>query len=258
MTQSAGDAAGRGPGGEAARLEAPLRAEHPLLAAARGRNAGRPAVWIMRQAGRYLKEYRDLRAQHPFRELCEDPRLAFEVSLLPHRILDIDAVIVFYDILIPLERMGAPLEFTDDGPVFKQPVRAERDLDGLRPLSPTAHTRAILDTIGRLRDHLSGRKPVLGFAGGPFTLASYLVEGDLGKGAEGIRRAVHEKPAFVRRLLERLAEATRLYLAAQLEAGADAVQLFDTWAGLLGPEEYREFALPYQRIVLEGLPRDAV
>ncbi|MGH9362117.1 MAG: uroporphyrinogen decarboxylase, partial [Thermoanaerobaculia bacterium] len=223
-------------------------------AAARGRNRGRPAVWILRQAGRYLKEYRDLRARHSFKRLCEDPVLATEVSLLPHRLLDVDAVIVFYDILIPLERMGAPLEFTDEGPVFSQPVASERDLDRLGPLDPGRHTAAILDTLGRLKRELGGSKPVLGFAGAPFTLAAYLIEGELGKAGEGIRRAIHRSPEFVHRLLDRLAEASGAYLRAQLEAGADLVQLFDTWAGLLAAEDYRAFALPYQKRVLESLP----
>jgi uroporphyrinogen decarboxylase len=236
---------------------APAIPAHPLLLAARGRNRGRPAVWIMRQAGRYLPEYRALRAAHPFKELCEDPALATEVSLLPHRILDVDAVIVFYDILIPLERMGAPLEFTEGGPVFTAPLSSERDLQTLRTLEPRRDTPAILETIGRLKRALGGEKPVLGFAGGPFTLAAYLIEGELGKGGEGIRRAVHRSPEFVHRLLERLADAVQVYLAAQIEAGADLVQLFDTWAGLLGPEEYRRFALPYQKRVLSGLPGGA-
>jgi uroporphyrinogen decarboxylase len=208
----------------------------------------------MRQAGRYLKEYRDLRARHPFKELCEDPELATEVSLLPHRILDVDAVIVFYDILIPLERMGAPLEFTDEGPVFRKPLREAKDVERLLPLEPARHTPSILATIGRLKRALRGAKPVLGFAGAPFTLAAYLIEGELGRGGETIRRTIHRAPEFVHLLLERLAAATRVYLAAQITAGADLVQLFDTWAGLLGPEDYRRFALPYQRQVLSGLP----
>ncbi len=236
-----------------ARYKEWMAREHPFLAAARRRNAGRPAVWIMRQAGRYMKNYRDLRAAHSFKELCEDPRLATEVSLLPHRILDVDAVIVFYDILIPLERMGSPLAFTDEGPVFARPLREEADVDRLEPLDPPRHTPAILETIGRLKEALGDEKPILGFAGAPFTLAAYLVEGELGKSGDGIRRAIHRSPAFVHRLLGRLAEAIGKYLDAQAGAGAAAVQLFDTWAGLLSPEDYREFALPYQKKVFEAL-----
>jgi uroporphyrinogen decarboxylase len=227
--------------------------EHRLVAALRGRNPGRPPVWMMRQAGRYLEGYRKLRARHSFLELCEDPVLAAEVSLEPVRLLDVDAAIVFYDILIPLSRMGAPLEFTDEGPVFREPLRDERGVDRLRPLDPGRDTPAILETIGRLKGELGTSKPVIGFAGAPFTLAAYLIEGNLRKGGEGMRRTLHRDPVFVRRLLEVLARSVSAYLAAQVEAGADAVQLFDTWAGGLGPEDYRKFALPYARDALAGV-----
>ncbi len=228
-----------------------------LLAAARGRNRGRPPVWIMRQAGRYLKEYRDLRARYPFKTLCEDPALAEEVSLLPERILGVDAVIVFYDILLPVEQMGAPLRFTDEGPVFLSPVATIDQVEGLRPLDLSNQAPTVLETIARIKRRLGRDKPVLGFGGAPFTLAAYLIEGELGKSGEGIRRAIHRDPKMVRLLLARLAESMHLYLKAQIDAGADAVQLFDTWAGLLGPSEYREFALPYEKRVLEGLPHTA-
>ncbi len=230
--------------------------KHPFLAAASSANNGRPPVWIMRQAGRYLKEYQNLRSRHSFMELCENPDLATQVSLLPHRILNIDAVIVFYDILIPLERMGFPLEFTETGPVFRNPVRTERDLEALRPLDPRNHTPAVLETIGRLKKILGGAKPVLGFSGAPFTLAAYLVEGELGRGGEGIRRTLYRTPALVHEILEHLSGAVTTYLNSQAEAGADAVQLFDTWAGRLSPAAYREFALPYQRKIFEGLRPD--
>jgi len=233
--------------------------EHPLIAAAWRRNQGRPAVWIMRQAGRYLKEYQDFRARHSFKELCETPELATQVSLLPHRILDVDALIVFYDILFPLEGMGFPLEFTDRGPVFHSSVSTEQDLDNLKALDPRRHTPAILETIARIQDQIGGAKPVLGFAGAPFTLAAYLVEGGLRRGGEGIRLAIHQSPGLIHKILDRLSIAMAIYLEAQAGAGATAVQLFDTWAGLLSPEDYREFALPYQKKVLgslrSGLPR---
>lgn len=224
-----------------------------LLSAARRRNRARPPVWIMRQAGRYLPEYRALRAQHSFVTLCETPELAVEVSLLPHRLLAVDAVIVFYDILLPLERMGAPLEFTDEGPVFREPIRSLEAVRRLSPLDPKRAGLGILESLARLKAHLGKATPVLGFAGAPFTLAAYLIEGDLGKGGEGIRRALHRDPAMVHALLGTLADATSGYLAAQIDAGADAVQLFDTWAGLLSPADYREFALPYQKRVFETL-----
>ncbi len=232
------------------------RAPSPLerfLEAARGRNRGRPPVWLMRQAGRYMPEYRAIRARHSFKEMCQDPDLAVEVSLLPHRLLGVDAVIVFYDILIPLEGMGMPLQYTEDGPRFTEPVREEAALARLRPLEPERHTASILTAIRRLKAELGGKTPVLGFAGGPFTLASYLVEGRLGMGVETVKRILFQAPAFLHRLLDRLAEMTVEYLKAQVRAGADAVQLFDTWAGQLGKEEYREFVLPYQRWIFREL-----
>jgi uroporphyrinogen decarboxylase len=207
----------------------------------------------MRQAGRYLEGYRNLRARHSFTDLCESPDLAVEVSLLPHHVLGVDAVIVFYDILIPLERMGAPLEYTDRGPAFREPLRTEADVEKLGTLEPERHTPAILETIRRLKTYLGSSKPVLGFAGAPFTLAAYLLAGEMGSGGEEIRRAIHRSGPLVHRLLDRLADAVLAYLNAQIGAGADLVQLFDTWAGLLSPADYREFALPYQQKILGGL-----
>ncbi len=218
------------------------------------RNNGRPPVWLMRQAGRYLAEYRALRARHAFLEMCESPDLAVEVSLLPVEAFDVDAVIVFSDILIPLRAMGAPLDFGEEGPVFREPVRDDAALDRLGDLDPATGTPAILETIRRVAERVGGEKAVLGFAGAPFTLASYLIEGRVGsRGVDTLMRTLYGKPDFLRRLLERLASMTADYLEAQLDAGATAVQLFDTWAGRLGANEYREFALPYHRQVFERL-----
>ena len=217
------------------------------------RNESRPPVWLMRQAGRYLPEYRALRERHSFKEMCDRPELALEVSLLPHRLLDVDAIIVFYDILIPLEKMGAPLHYGETGPVFTEPLRDAQALARLRPLNPAEDCPALLDTIRALRSEVGDRKAVLGFGGAPFTLASYLVEGKLGQGVERIRRLLHEEPAILHTLLEKLADMTAVYLAAQVEAGADAVQLFDTWAGHLSRDEYREFVQPYHQKIFDAL-----
>lgn len=227
-----------------------------LVMAARGQNSGRPPVWIMRQAGRYLPEYQALRRQHSFVEMCTRPELAFEVSLQPYRAFGLDAVIVFYDILFLAEAMGAPLEFTERGPVFREPLRRRSGVEALRPPDPRRDTQAVLETLRRLRAEVPVEVAVLGFAGAPFTMAAYLVEGDLRRSGDRIKRLLHEDPASLHLLLERLADATAEYLRAQIESGATAVQLFDTWAGLLSAEDYGAFALPYQKRVftaLEGL-----
>jgi uroporphyrinogen decarboxylase len=226
-----------------------------LLDALAGRNRGRPPVWLMRQAGRYMAEYRALRERHAFEEMCREPEIAVRVSLLPHEILDVDVVIVFSDILLPLAAMGAPLEYTDEGPALTRPIRDARGLERLGELDPETGTPAILESIRKLREVLAGTaKPVLGFAGAPFTLAAYLLEGRIGaRGAEAVARAAHAAPAFLHQLLGRLAAATAVYLRAQVEAGAHAFQLFDTWAGRLDAARYREFALPYQRRVFDAV-----
>jgi uroporphyrinogen decarboxylase len=237
-------------------MEPPERAI--LLDACRGETLPRPPVWIMRQAGRYLPEYRAMRSGHSFVEMCTRPELAVEISLQPYRRFRLDAVIVFYDILFLLEAMGAPLEFTDEGPVFAKPVASAADVEALHEPDleePAAGrgTGAVLATLRELRRLVPSRTAVLGFAGAPFTLAAYLLEGGFRKGGERIRRRLHEDPGMVHGLLERLAGSTGSYLAAQARAGASAVQLFDTWAGVLAPAEYREFALPYQKAVFEHL-----
>lgn len=227
-----------------------------FLDACRFQNHSRPPAWIMRQAGRYLPEYRQLRETYSFVELCTTPELAVEVSLQPLRRFGFDAVIVFYDILFLPEAMGAPLEFTEEGPVFKRPVRSLADVDGLHPpdlhaRDPRKGTGAILETLRRLRAEVPQDTALLGFAGAPFTVAAYLIEGSFGRSGDRMKRAMYEEPRTVHRLLERLTECTGEYLAAQVEAGADSVQLFDTWAGLLGPADYREFAQPYERAVFD-------
>ena len=222
------------------------------------RSTGRPPLWIMRQAGRYLPEYRELRKKHSFKEMCSIPDLAVEVSLQPYRRFALDAVIVFYDILFLAEAMGAPLEFTESGPVFRSPIRSPEDIDALhapdlRSRVPGRGTGAILESLRRLRAELPRSIAVLGFAGAPFTVASYLVEGGFERTGDRMKRLIHESPRTVHVLLERITEATCAYAAAQVEAGADAVQLFDTWAGVLAPEDFREHALRYERPVMERI-----
>ena len=225
-----------------------------FLRACAGQSVPRPPVWIMRQAGRYLPEYQKFRARHSFVEMCTTPELALEITLQPIRRFDFDAAVVFYDILFLPEAMGAPLEFTERGPVFRTSLRSQADIDALEEPDVTADapgrgTGAVLRTLTALRRELATDKAVLGFAGAPFTLAAYLVEGNFRRSGDRIRRMLYEMPATVHSLLERLTAATCTYVRAQVQSGADAVQIFDTWAGLLSQRDFDEFALPYlQRI----------
>jgi uroporphyrinogen decarboxylase len=208
----------------------------------------------MRQAGRYLPEYRALRAQHGFLELCKTPALAAEVTLLPIRRFPVDAAILFADILLILEPMGVGLEFArGDGPVIHRPVRTRDDVGRLARVAPESALGFVLETIRTVRGELAGRVPLVGFAGAPFTLASYLIEG------RGSRDYVHTKtlmygdPEAWHTLMQRLTEATVDYVRAQIAAGAEAVQLFDSWVGCLGPDDYRTYVLPHMRTALGAI-----
>jgi uroporphyrinogen decarboxylase len=224
-----------------------------FLRACRGEALPRVPVWMMRQAGRYLPEYRAIRASHEFLEACKTPDLAVEVSLQPFRRLGVDAVIVFSDILIPAEAMGLKLELTDAGPNLPEPIRTKNDVAKLKLFDPETETRFLPESIRRLVRELGPDVPVLGFAAAPWTLACYMVEG---KTKEGFATAksflLHEPDAF-HDLLHRIAQATILYLKAQIAAGATAVQLFDTWCGELSLRDYEDFALPATQEIISGL-----
>jgi uroporphyrinogen decarboxylase len=208
----------------------------------------------MRQAGRFLPEYRALRAQHGFLELCKTPALAAEVTLLPIRRFPVDAAILFADILLVLEPMGVGLEFAQgDGPVIHHPVRTRDDVGRLTRAPAQTTLAFVFETIRLVRAELGARAALIGFAGAPFTLASYLVEG------RGSRNYVHTKtlmygdPRAWHALMERLAETTVDYVQAQIAAGVQAVQLFDSWVGCLGPDDYREYVLPHMRAALAAI-----
>lgn len=207
----------------------------------------------MRQAGRYLASFRKLRAKYSFEELCKNSDLAVEVSLLPLTRYELDAAIVFSDILFPLQALGVKLEFTDQGPVLEAP-KAKADFSKLKKtFDPLKETPAILSTIKKLRAEVSKEKAVLGFAGAPFTMLSYMLEGKLTKDLKIMKRWIAEEPELVHEWLSHLAAAMGIYLDAQATAGADAVQLFDTWAGILSPKDFEEFALPYARRALSAV-----
>ena len=210
-------------------------------------------VWIMRQAGRYLPEYREMRAKHPFLEVAKTPELAAEVSLQPWRRLGVDAVIMFSDILIPAEAMGLGLELTDSGPVLPETVRDAAHVESLRAFDPDIETQFVGDTIRLLCRELGPDVPVLGFAAAPWTLACYMVDGRGRDGFPATKTMMHVEPRLLRTLLEKIAHITAAYLRSQLAAGAAAVQIFDTWAGELGATEYREFALPATQLLIKEI-----
>ena len=226
-----------------------------LIRACRGQDVDRAPVWIMRQAGRYLPQYRAVRAGTDFLTLCKTPSLAAEVSLQPYEALGVDAVIIFSDILIPVEAMGMSLELTEKGPVFNSPIRTEEQIKRLTVPDPVDKTPFVLETVRLLRRALSDEVPLIGFAGAPFTLASYMIEGGASRNFAEIKRMMYREPRLLHELLEKITDAIVLYLNAQIEAGVHVVQLFDTWAGELAPEDYVEFALTYEQRVFESLHR---
>lgn len=221
--------------------------------ACRGEMLSRVPVWMMRQAGRYLPEYRAIRAKHEFLEVCKTPELAVEVSLQPLRRLGVDAVIVFSDILIVAEAMGLKLELGDAGPNLPEPVRSEADVRKLKNFDPESETGFLMEAIRRLVREVGPAVPVLGFAAAPWTLACYMVEGRTKEGFATTKSLMYAQPRAFRELLGRIAQATISYLQAQISAGAAAVQLFDTWCGELNLRDYLDFALPAMQEIVSGL-----
>lgn len=207
----------------------------------------------MRQAGRYLPEYRAIRKEVPFLDLCKTPELAAEVSLQPYRILGVDGVIFFSDILIPVEGMGIEVSLTDAGPQIGNPVRTREDVSRLRRPEPDLEFPFTGRVLSLLRKELEDGVPLIGFAGAPWTLASYMIEGGGSRSFAGIKRMAWEEPAVLHALLDTIAEVIGRYLLYEIESGAQIVQLFDTWAGELAPADYREFALPYVQKVFEAV-----
>jgi uroporphyrinogen decarboxylase len=228
-----------------------------MLRACRGEPVDRPPVWLMRQAGRYLPEYRAVREGVTFLEMCADVERAVEVSLQPLRLVGTEAVIFFSDIFTPIPGMGVEVDFAP-GPVVETPLRTLAQVEKLRVSDPRETVPYVFEILRTLRRELEQPQvPLLGFAGAPFTLAAYLVEGGGSKDFATLKRMMVTAPEVLRALQSRLTDMTVGYLAAQVEAGAQVVQLFDTWAGILSPADYREWVLPTHREIVERLDRAA-
>jgi uroporphyrinogen decarboxylase len=229
-----------------------------FLRACRCEPVERVPVWIMRQAGRYLPEYQEVRKTHTFLEICKTPDVAAEVSMQPFRILGVDAIIVFSDILIVAEAMGMPLDVPDSGPVLSNPVRDLAAVRKLRDFDPERDTRFVGDAIRAICADAGPAVPVIGFAAAPWTLACYMIEGCTRGDISIAKRMLRTEPEMVRELLERVARATACYLKSQIAAGASVIQLFDTWAGELSVEEYSAFELPATQMVYELIGENGV
>ena len=215
-------------------------------------------VWFMRQAGRYMPEYRALRAKHTLLEICKTPELALEVTLQPLK-FGMDAAILFADILLPLEPMGAPFEFAKgEGPVIHSPVRDRAAIDRLRIFPIEEGLGYVLDSLRLIRRELDGKTPLIGFAGAPFTIASYLVEGGKSSDYRLTKQMMWSEPESWALLMSKISEVVRLYLRAQVEAGAQAVQLFDSWVGSLSPVDYRAHVFPHVQGILRDLETTGV
>ena len=237
--------------------EAALDPTARMLRACRGERVDRPPVWLMRQAGRYLPEYRAVREGVSFLEMCADVDRAVEVSLQPIRLVGSEAAVFFCDIFVPVLGMGVGLDFAP-GPVMEQPLRTRAQVDALSLADPRETVPYVFEILSRLRRELaSDQIPLIGFAGAPFTLATYLVEGkgDPTRTYPNLERMRTEERATLDALLDRLAEMTVGYLNAQIDAGAQVVQLFDTWAGTLDEATYRELVLPVNRTIAQGVDR---
>jgi uroporphyrinogen decarboxylase len=225
-----------------------------LLRAARRQPTAFTPIWLMRQAGRYLPEYRAMRERFGFLELCHNSEAATEVTLQPVERFGVDAAILFADILLLLEPLGVGLEFAKgEGPVIHRPVRTEADVAQLRPIDVAAAVPFVFETVRKVTRALGRRTPLIGFAGAPFTVASYVVEGGPSRDYLHTKRLMYAAPEAWHRLMDLLVRAIADYLNGQIAAGADAVQLFDSWVGVLAPEDYRRFVLPHTRTVIASL-----
>jgi uroporphyrinogen decarboxylase len=229
---------------------------YPFLKACRRQPTPYTPIWLMRQAGRYMKEYRALRKKYSFLEMCKNPELAAKVTLQPIEKFKLDAAIIFSDILIPLEPMGVEFEFAKgEGPVFLHPLREKKDVDRLRLIEPEEEIPFLMKAIQTVRRELEGKIPLIGFSGAPFTLASYIIEGGHSSNYVLTKSLMYQDRPTWDALMEKISEVLVRYLKAQIRWGVQAVQMFDSWVGCLTPADYEEYVLPYSKKVIEGVGR---
>lgn len=216
----------------------------------------RTPIWIMRQAGRYLPEYRAVREKADFLTMCKTPELASEVTIQPVDILGVDAAIIFSDILVIPEAMGMHLEMQEaKGPVFPNPIRRESDFKGLRDISPEKDLKYVLDAVSLTKKELNQRVPLIGFSGSPWTLLTYMVEGRGSKNFSFVKKMIYNEPKLAHKILDKISRAVSDYLSAKIESGVNAVQIFDTWGGILSQEDFYEFSLQYIAKVISNIKR---
>jgi uroporphyrinogen decarboxylase len=229
---------------------------YPFLMACRRKPTPYTPIWLMRQAGRYMKEYRTLRRKYSFMEMCKNPEIAAQVTLQPIEKFKLDAAIIFSDILIPLEPMGVKFEFAKgEGPVFHSPIREMKDIEKLRIINPEEEVPFLMKAIQIVRKELEGKVPLIGFSGAPFTLASYMIEGGHSKNYVLTKGMMYQNRLAWDALMNKISEVLIRYLNTQIRAGAQAVQLFDSWAGCLSPTDYEEYVLPHSKKVIDGVDK---
>ena len=227
-----------------------------FLRACKREETERTPIWIMRQAGRYLPQYRMIREKADFLTMCKTPELAAQVTLQPVDIIGVDAAIIFSDILVIPEAMGLHLEMHEGkGPMFHNPVRTKEDVLRLKKIDPWKDLKYVMDAVSLSKKELNGRVPLIGFSGSPWTLLTYMVEGKGSKNFSIVKKLIYNYPVLAHEILNKLAEAIADYLSAKIEAGVDAVQIFDTWGGILSPSDFEEFSLQYVTKIISLIRR---
>jgi len=228
--------------------------EFRFLKACRGEPVDKTPVWFMRQAGRYMKVYRDLKEKYTFLEMCKTPELACEVTMQPLNVLDVDAAIIFADILLPLEPMGTGLEFTaGDGPVIPRPVKDKKSVENLLEVDAEGQLGFVGDAIKLVRKEIDGKIPLIGFAGAPFTLCSYMIEGGKSRDFTTTKLMMYDATDVWDLLMDKVCTMLVNYLKMQVDSGAQAIQIFDSWVGCLNPHDYKKYIMPFLKRVFDGL-----